>query len=143
ASPFAICPSSVAVLRMVDGLPVLRSSTAEGGRFARPPQQYCGGWTIWKSEPRYLGCQRVTRTRAQTKIMAPQNDRMPPRFAQFINHHRDPRAGVLSLRRGFQRQFTPKTTVIDVRQLERKQPQTDASFPCAPEHLAQATIHVR
>src|SRR5207247_2495550 len=99
-------------------------------------------FAILKSEPRYLGCHGFARRMAQTKIVAAQDDRVPARFAQFINHDGQPRSGVLSLRADFQRELTVEAAVIDVRQLERHEPQAHAALPGLPQHLVQSAKYV-
>src|SRR6266542_3874711 len=86
--------------------------------------------------------QRLARPAAQNKVVSAQNYRLPVSFAEFIDHPRCARARVLSLRRDFQRQFGPKPAIVDVRQLERNEPQTDSALPGLPQHLMQPAIHV-
>ena len=81
--------------------------------------------------------------RLQNKVVAAQNDGMPPGFAEFINHGRQPGAGVLPLRRDIERQFAAKAAVIDIGEFQRHQAQTHAPFPSRAQHGAQPAIHVR
>ncbi len=74
--------------------------------------------------------------------MAAQNDSVPMRLAERVNVNRQPPASITAPG-VWQREFNRIRPAIQIRELERNQPQADTTFPRLAQQAANDAIHIR